>query len=69
MLSSVNFIFSFVSSMMTEHIKCIERHSRCYKPFAKQVFGTALFHLKKAHKRRCLTPEGRQGKKIHPFTH
>lgn len=47
-------------SMMTENIKCIERHSRCYKPFAKQVFGTALFHLKKAHKRRCLTPEGRQ---------
>ncbi|XP_074595962.1 uncharacterized protein LOC141851080 isoform X2 [Brevipalpus obovatus] len=46
--------------IMNDNTKCIERHSRCYRPFAKQIFGTAMSHLKKAYKKRCLVPEGRE---------
>lgn len=48
-------------SIMTENMKCLERHSKCYKPFPRQIFNMVLVHVRQAYKDRCVKKQGRQG--------
>ncbi|RWS30860.1 hypothetical protein B4U80_08053 [Leptotrombidium deliense] len=46
--------------MATTNIKCVEKHSRCYSAFPRQIMGTAMSNLKRAFKKRCT----REGKRV-----
>lgn len=43
-----------------DSIKCMERHSKCYKSLSRQLFSLGVRHMKRAHKVRCKTPAGRK---------
>lgn len=46
---------------MTDNMKCLERHSKCYRPFPRQIFAMVVSHVKKAYRDRCINKEGRKG--------
>jgi len=45
--------------IMTDNMKCLERHSKCYRPFPRQIFNMILIHVRSAHKGRCINKAGR----------
>lgn len=45
--------------VMTENMKCLEKHSKCYRPFPRQVFNMVLVHVKSAVRGRCMSKPGR----------
>lgn len=40
-------------------MKCLERHSKCYRPFPRQIFNLILVHVRQTHKTRCISKTGR----------
>ena len=40
-------------------MKCLERHSKCYRPFPRQIFNLILVHVRQTQKVRCISKSGR----------
>ena len=45
--------------IMMENMKCLEKHSKCYRPFPRQIFNMVLIHVKSQYKGRCINKAGR----------
>ena len=46
--------------IFSESIRCMERHSRCYKSLSRQLMSLGVRHMKRAHRSRCKTDSGRK---------
>ncbi|KAI1286243.1 hypothetical protein HDE_11002 [Halotydeus destructor] len=47
-------------TIMNENMKCLEKHSKCYRLFPRQIFAMVVSHVKKAFKDRCTSQSGKQ---------
>jgi len=46
--------------IVSDSVKCLEKHSKCYRSLSRQLFSIGVRQMKKTQRLRCKTPAGRQ---------